>query len=147
MLNSLVFSLVLAVANANNVSGAAVQPDPVVLPAKQQKKLYKEWKCEEESTRVEFLSAETIGGFEVTGWLVSGCDEEFIQVMNERRGSWSYGHNDRDLRRRAPFDLSCEPSDVVYTYIDSTTRGATGCGAQLTYVRIDRKWIANVSSQ
>ena len=136
------------------LSGVAQAEDPppdapsgVGLPASQQKKLFKQWGCDADTTTVALVGSEPVSGFEVTGWLVTGCGEPFVQTMNERRGQWTFGPDDRELRKRAPFDLSCGAADVTYTWISSTTRGASGCGQQLTYIRIDQKWVANVAGR
>ena len=137
MINALVLMLALALPTA---------PEEPVDPApKMVKKVVEQFDCDADTTTLDFLRTERVVGWEFSGWQVNGCGEPFSVAMGFRRGVWTFGASDRALRKRAPFDLSCDADQVTYTYIDYQTRGVRGCERQLTYLFHDGKWIANSS--
>lgn len=103
--------------------------------------------CDESGVSATFLGEEPLSGTKVTktSWTIEGCGEPFMATYWEY-GSWTF-IDDRKLRGKAPFDLSCDKSALKYTFIDPMNRGVEGCGQRLTYVLTSSGWVANVSSR
>lgn len=130
------------------VLGDTAQADPPPEPTRTMvKAIARAHRCEADTTAAEYIREERVAGFVASGWVVTGCGgEPFMMAMLNNGLRWLPSVDDLTLRRKAPFDLTCDAEDVTYAYIDYVTRGVVGCGRQLTYVYVDRQWIANVAA-
>ena len=80
----------------------------------------------------------------ITSWRVTGCEEgTFIASYAEWRSVRSLT-TDQTIRKKAPFDLDCDAASLEWTFIDSETRGVSGCGRRLSYVLANGQWHASV---
>ena len=81
--------------------------------------------------------------------VATGCGQE-------RKYTWLNGWVEmQDLRKRAAFDLSCNPAQIQILPLSSSSAGVSGCGKQATYVykaisasglQVGYDWAMNSSS-
>ena len=119
--------------------------DDIEPPKKMMKKVGKREGCPRDTMAAEYLDSETTNRIEYTSWRITGCGDEFMLTWATSMGMWLY-YDDRDLRKKAPFDLDCDAGELTYTLIDPRNRGVEGCERRATYVYTDSGWVANVAT-
>lgn len=106
----------------------------------------KEYGCSANTTVFRFVMEEHPDAQTYTTWDVTGCGAPFAYTWVALGGRGA-GFDDKSLRMKAPFEMSCDPGQVTYTYLDKYTRGASGCGARISYVLLSKgNWVANTTS-
>ena len=74
---------------------------------------------------------------------IQGCGKEVVWGHLHGSPSW---YPDFDVRKKAPFELSCDASQLTYVLIDERNRGVEGCGKKAMYVIGPNGWLMNSSS-
>lgn len=103
--------------------------------------------CDPKTMTAEYVSYEELNSYKWKVWTITGCGEPFIASYTTWAGGWK-AVDDRALRKKAPFDLSCEAGQLAWTFIDTYNRGVSGCGQKVTYVYVPQTqmWVANLAS-
>ena len=74
---------------------------------------------------------------------VQGCGKEVVFGHVQDSTSW---YPDFDVRKKAPFELSCDAAQLTYVLIDERNRGVEGCGKKAMYVIGPNGWLMNSTS-